>query len=215
MVRTPRPHAGEAGFTLVEVAVAALLLVIGVLAVVTISQVAIANGNVTKARDGANSLAREILEDARSVPYPKLDAATLTSQLQSQNGLPDADGAAGWQVKRNSVVYTIVPTVCTYDDIKDGLGRHDSTYCSDTASGTADTNPDDYRRVRVDLSWKVGNRTYSISQMSLVNNPGSAFAPSVTALTQNGSSTSPIYICTKTTSLAFSATTNYTPLDMN
>lgn len=220
-MRVQATTGSEEGFTLVEVAVAALVLVVGVLAVVTLAQVAIRMGNVTKARDGANALAREALEDARSVPYPDLSAATLTSTLQNQGGLVDDSAAAGWQVKRNNVVYTLAPSVCTYDDGRDGGGVHDGTYCSDsTPAGTADVNPDDYRRVQLDLSWTLGGRSYAIRQTALINNPGSAFAPSVKTLSlttpspPGPTSASPAYVCTNSATAGFSATTNYKPTSM-
>ena len=130
-------------------------------------------------RDGATSLARELIEASRAVPYPDLQATTVAGQLQAQPGLGDATAAARWHVVRRNIEYTVTSTLCSVDAGKDGYGDHGGdSFCSDsTTTGTADTNPDDYKRVAVDVSWSSNGRTVNVRQEAVINDPGSAFAP--------------------------------------
>ena len=137
-------------------------------------------------RDGALSLAREVTEAARAVPYPDISQTNVLAQLQAQPGLDDIGGGAGYQVQRRGITYTITPTVCSVDGGTDGYGDHSGgTFCADSATtGTADTDPDDYKRFTVDVtSQRAGEDPVTIQQEAVLNDPGSAFAPSVTAMT--------------------------------
>jgi hypothetical protein len=71
------------------------------------------------------------------------------------------------------------------DDAKDGGGPRPSglSFCTDSVTaGTADKNPEDYRRVSVDIRWKRNGYTSKVVQSGLVNNPGSATGPAVRTL---------------------------------
>src|SRR5215218_9798650 len=83
---TPRLR-HERGYTLVEVVVAVAILLSGVLGILTLLNTANGATHNTKVRDGATSLARELIEAARAVPYPDLRATTVAGQLQAQPGL--------------------------------------------------------------------------------------------------------------------------------
>ena len=199
---------GERGMTLVEVMVAAMVLVIGVLGVLTMLDTANKTSARTKAREGAVNLAREAVEAVRAVPYPDLVPAQVADELQAQPGLADASTDAGWQIRRRNVLYTVTASVCSVDDSSagDGYGAHAGVvFCTDSATeGTADTNPDDYKRVKIDVSWKNGSATLNARQEAVINNPGSAFAPAVKTLVP--SATSPI--TTSTNSITFTVTTS-------
>ncbi|HEX6388349.1 MAG TPA: Ig-like domain-containing protein, partial [Solirubrobacteraceae bacterium] len=75
-------------------------------------------------------------------------------------------------------------SVCAVDDPSDGRGPHDTgVYCANSATaGTNDRNPDDYKRVTVDLTWKTHRRVERSHQVTVVNHPGSAGGPAVTEL---------------------------------
>lgn len=177
----------EDGFTLIEVMVAATLLVVGVLGVLTLLDGANSASARTKAREGATNLAREAIEAARAVPYPELTPTRIEDEIKAQPGLEDDSTDAGWNVRRRGIVYTLVPNVCSVDDgtvASDGFGNHaGGSYCPDsTTTGTADNNPEDYKRVWIDVTWKSGSKTLSARQQGVINNPGSAFAPAVRTL---------------------------------
>jgi prepilin-type N-terminal cleavage/methylation domain-containing protein len=189
----------ESGFTLVEVMVAIVVLLIGVLGAVTMIDGANAQTSRTKAREGGTALARTVLEVARGVPYTDLTSERVLAELQARGtGYSDADVTApGHQVASRGFLYTVAPTVCSMDDPKDSLGGHDEvgvTFCADTdqmvgSPASVDRNPDDYRRVDVDLSWRAGTGPVdSTRQTGIVTNPVGGLGPTVTSLTQTSPS---------------------------
>ena len=202
---------GEQGFTLVEVMVAATLLVVGVLGVLSMVDGANKASARTKAREGATNLAREAIEAARAVPYPDVTPSRLESEIAAQPGLADSSSDAGWNVTRRGITYTLVPTVCSVDDgtvATDGYGNHSGgSFCADsTTQGTADSNPEDYKRVAINVTWQDRNETRTARQQGVINNPGSAFAPAVKTLTSTPAGatiTNP-----SVASIAFAATTS-------
>ena len=113
---------------------------------------------VDRQREGATSLAREITEGARSVPFDALvSTASLNGQLQGMPGLEDDSAGGGpYTVMRRGTALTLVTAVCTVDNVKDGGGPRPSGvgFCPDsTTAGTADANPEDYRRVTATVTW--------------------------------------------------------------
>ncbi len=218
--------AGDRGFTLVEVMVAVALLIIGVLGTITMVTGANAQTAVTKSREGAVNLAREVIDAARGVDYNNdLTPSGIAPALQSQPGLADADaGTAGWQINRRGVTYTITSLpVCMIDAAADGYGAHPTSsdpaapaYCAGQTTGTKDPNPDDFRRMDVNIAWKVGARTYSLRDTTLIINPSGGVGPTVKSLCQATTATdvscpgTPIGATTNqgTTSLSFLALTS-------
>jgi prepilin-type N-terminal cleavage/methylation domain-containing protein len=199
------------GYTLVELLVAATVLLVGVLGAVKMIDGANARGLSTRAREGATNLQRELAERARSISYPGITPQGLVPALEAMPGLEDQSAAAGWQVIRRGVAYTIETSVCTRDDSKDGFGAHDTgSYCAGSQTGTTDRAPDDYRLVTFDVTWTDGKVEGKAHEQALINNPGNAVGPAVTALTTSGASND-VVSSTSTTSLAFTVTTSVTP----
>ena len=214
MSSSPPSPRDEHGFTLVEVVVAATLLVVGVLGVLTMLDGANRATVRTKAREAGINLAREAIEAARAVPYPELVPAQIGPELQAQPGLADVSADAGWQVRRRNIVYTITSSVCSVDDGNlDDYGDHvGGFFCTDSATtGTDDTNPDDYKRVAVDITWLDGADTRTARQEAVINNPGSAFAPAIKTLAPTAPTTATTISATATTSITFTATTTSRP----
>jgi Tfp pilus assembly protein PilV len=217
--RALRRRAGdEAGFTLVELMVAATVLVVGVLGVLTLITGANAATASTRARENAVGLGREVLEAARGVGYDDLSTTALTTTLKTQPKLGDADSSrSGWQVTRGTRTFTVTVTACAVDDgTADGFGAHSSAvpYCSDsTTAGTADANPDDYRRVTIDVTWRIAGKTGKVRQEATINNPGSAYASAVRSLVPSTPALSPPYLVSSplTTSIVFTAQTTGIP----
>jgi prepilin-type N-terminal cleavage/methylation domain-containing protein len=185
-----RPSArSQRGFTLVEVMVAIFVLLVGVLGVVSMVDGANAVTSKTRAREGGTNIARSIIEISRSVRYRDLTADTLLAELDTRAGLGDVDTGAGYDIRARAVDYATTVTVCSLDDPQDGLGNHNGpvAYCSDSnvlAAGApaTDRNPDDYKRVRVTLSWTTRQTGQSITQTSSIINPVGGLGPSVTGL---------------------------------
>lgn len=178
-------RAGERGFTIVEVLVAALILVVGVTGTLTMVNTANEQSVVDQGREAGTNLARDLIEAAGNVSYDQLAAGTITSALQAEPGLGSAGGS--WTIVRRGVTYTVTSTACTVDDRVDGFGtaqKKASGFCSDSqqadSTGKPDLNPDDMRRVSVTLQWTQKGETRSLTQAGVVANPGNAAGPQVT-----------------------------------
>jgi Tfp pilus assembly protein PilV len=210
--------ANDRGFTLVEVVVAATILMVGVLGVLTLLDAANRATTRTKTREAATNLAREAIEAGRAVPYPDLIPSSLAAQLQAQPGLADALPGAAWEIKRRGITYTVSATVCSVDEGgagADGYGDHTGGFfCADsTTTGIPgvdpfDTNPDDYKRLAISVSWKQGSRTQSVKQEAVINNPGSAFAPAVKTLSASPAPPITTPASPTTNAIGFTATTS-------
>jgi Tfp pilus assembly protein PilE len=221
----------EAGFTLVEVMIAALVLVVGVLGTLALVDGANRATSETKRREGGTSLARELLERAHAVPYSLLTPTTLEPQLKAQSGLEDElSQTGGWQIRRRGVTYTITTSVCSYDAAPDGVGPHDGSYCGDSPGGgsgagatvldfgasTAGLNvdgslslgggtPEDLKRVVVDVTWGT-NKT--VRQTALIANPGGSAGPGISLFAAVGISNP---VVTSVSQVVFNLTTLSTP----
>jgi prepilin-type N-terminal cleavage/methylation domain-containing protein len=191
MVHRHSTLAGDRGFTLVEVMVAVTLLVVGALGTITMVTGANTQTVVTKDREGAVNLEREIIDAARGVDYDSLTQGGVVPALQAQPGLSDSDDTvAGWQVSRRSEVYTVSSMpICVVDGQADGYGAHPTPsdpaapgYCSGQTAGTADANPDDFRRMDVTITWSVAGRDYSLRDTTLIINPSGGIGPTVKSL---------------------------------
>jgi type II secretory pathway pseudopilin PulG len=217
MQRPHLPHlADETGQTLVELMIAAVVLVIGVLGTLTLLNGANAATSEARAREGATNLAREVVEAARGVSYEDLSSGTVVARLQAEPSLSDSGAAEGWQVSRRGRRYTLTATACVVDEGGgDGFGSHTGLpFCADSAeTGTEDGDPDDYRRIAVEVRWAIGDQAGVVRQEGVINNPGSAYAAAVKtlqpispALGEPFSVTSPV-----TTRIDFRASTTVTP----
>ncbi len=200
--------------TIIEVLVAMTILLVGVMSAVALIDRANAATVKTRAREAATNVARELIEAARGVPYTNLTPATIDGEIQALPGLADDGAPAGWTIRRRGFTYTVTARVCAFDDGRDGGGdKAAGVFCADSVAATnpPDTSPEDYKRVRIDVTWQQGNGTTSVSQTELINNPGSAGGPAVRTLTLNGSAAPPAVTNPATQSLTFQLTTSSTP----
>jgi len=172
----------QRGFTIIEVMVAATLLVIGVLGTMAMVDSSNAQTRLSGGREGATNLAREVVEGARSIGYDELLPASVNPRLQALPGLASLSGTT-WTVKRRGITYTISTSLCSVDDPKDGYGSHaGASYCADSSStGTTDAQAEDFKRLMVDVSWPRNAGTQSLRQVALIDSPASK-GPRVAAL---------------------------------
>jgi hypothetical protein len=120
---------------MVEVMMAAFVLVIGLLG--TVALIDGANGTTlrTKAREQGVSLERELVEAARSIPYNQLTPSSIVGRVQAMPGLGKSGSGAGWTIQRRGFTYQVSLGVCSVDDPNDGIGTEDpATFCP-AASG--------------------------------------------------------------------------------
>jgi type II secretory pathway pseudopilin PulG len=128
----------EQGFSIAEVLIAMVILVVGLLGSATMLSQASDTSTTTQAREQAVALERELVEAARGMPYTELTTPLMVSAVQGTAGLGDADpNAGGWQIKRRGITFTVAMGVCSVDDPQDMLGADDpATFCVD-GTGTA------------------------------------------------------------------------------
>ena len=181
MWSTPSDRRGERGFTLIEVIAATLILLVGILAIITMLNAASRANAVNRQRDTATNMARELVENARSIPYERISEPGVNTALQAIPGLEDGPDS-GYVLTRNGVSYTIEIDVCIMDDPKDGGGPRSATetFCSSSvAAGTEDKNPEDYKRVTATVRWTREGVARRVQQTGIINNPGSANGPAI------------------------------------
>jgi prepilin-type N-terminal cleavage/methylation domain-containing protein len=172
----------EAGFTLVEVLVASIILAVGIFAAFTMLDTAGRTAATNNARTAASNLAREISEYARGTDYDLLQPGTLVSSLRTHARIT---GPSNWKIERRGVTYTVKSSVCTFDDPKDGLAAADPPNpCSPKAAVVAgapvEVNPDDFRRVTLKLTWTDRSGNHGMTQTALVVNPSGGLGPRIT-----------------------------------
>jgi hypothetical protein len=188
--------ARAAGFTIVEVMVAMVVMLVGVLGTVALIDSAAKVGSSSRSREAATNLTREIIEAAREVDYDVLLTGTAPAALQAINGLDDTDAStAGWQIRRRNVTFTVTAASCIYDDPRDGLfgGSLGAGYCSAGSPTTpADSNGDDYRKVTITAQWA----SRKVTLVADVVNPAGGFGPRIKTVTStpaiNSSSIIPV-----------------------
>ncbi|WP_354697461.1 hypothetical protein DSM112329_03091 [Paraconexibacter sp. AEG42_29] len=124
------PTRTDAGFTIVEVMVAMMILLVGVLAMLNFTLSGASSTGKTAAREQGTNVARELIERSRQVPYANVTATTAPAQLRAT--LPDAGALSGssFAVTRRGTTYTVSIAACSIDDPSDGVGVGDATYCA-------------------------------------------------------------------------------------
>jgi prepilin-type N-terminal cleavage/methylation domain-containing protein len=208
----------DSGFTLIEVLVAMIVLLVGVLGTVTVMVAAAHVNNRNRQADAATNLGRDLLEAAHSISYDQLADATVDGALQQLPGLADSTGG-GYDIRRSGVDYGVAVDVCTMDDPADGGGTRvaGTTFCPQSAPvGTADKNPDDYKRVTITISWRPATGApRSVTETGTVDNPGSANGPAIRSITPRGLTAPYVITNAATTSVTVDATTSSKPAAIN
>jgi prepilin-type N-terminal cleavage/methylation domain-containing protein len=205
----------ECGFTLIEVLIATLVLVIGLLGLFATLDVATHTTMRNRQRQAETSLSREVIEDASTLAYGQLTQATLVADLQPMVAGSTISGQ-GLVVSRSIYNFNVSWNVCSLDDPTDGYGNHSSapssggSWCPDVAgNGTADTNPDDQKRLSVTVTPRVGTeptvQLTTLIHSQTINGPAvscvtttSGVCPGTNqTITSSGTSTLTFYVTTK------------------
>jgi Tfp pilus assembly protein PilV len=179
----------QAGMTIVETMVAAVILTAGVLGVFVMVETADKVNEANRGREAATSLSREILEKARTTAFADVgDSNWLDSSLSTLDGgtgnvVSPTVGAARTEVTRRDVEYAVQAETCSVDDSKDGLKTSPGgvTWCADsTGTGAGDSQPEDMKRVGVTTQWTQGAKSYSLYQAATFSSAGSVVGPNLT-----------------------------------
>lgn len=172
----------EDGFTIVEVIVAMVVLLIGMLGVLSLLSGALQATAANNERVGATNLARELVEATRGLDYEDLTSALVVTRLQARDNL---GSGAPWTIERRGVTYTVTTTTCAYDDPADGYSASaPANACNTGNAAGADPNGDDFRRTTFTVSWRdARGPTKSASQSTLVVNPSGGLGPRITCFT--------------------------------
>jgi Tfp pilus assembly protein PilV len=183
----------QAGFTMLETMVAAVILSAGVLGVFVMVETADRVNAQNSARATANSIARELLEDARSKPFATIGAVNwIDPALEGLNGRTGNVTSPGphearVNVKRDEITYAIKVADCTVDEARDGYGGHSvaANWCSDSGTtGAADGQPEDLKRVAVEMTWTAPNgKVEELYQTATFGSGGQVIGPTLTDLT--------------------------------
>jgi prepilin-type N-terminal cleavage/methylation domain-containing protein len=134
--RLPR----EGGFTLIEILVAMVILLVGILGTYALLDAANRQTSANLAREQGNSLAQAVLERARAIPYDGLTADRAPVEQIARRFAADAPpDASTFSLTRRGVHYTVEPSVCEIDDDADGVGIRDpATFCAVGPDGPQD-----------------------------------------------------------------------------
>jgi hypothetical protein len=195
---------------MVEVMVAASILMVGVLGTLTLFDAVSKRTRTAANRQAGMGLVRDIVEAARQLPFRQVTSTSIVSRLQQNANLRGNASTTKWQIERGNATFTVKATVCGIDDPADGMGSHaDGGFCPGAkAPGTADANPLDYKVVTATASWSEGKTTKSVSEHALMTS-GGRDRPGVATLTLT-SPLSPDITTPAITSASFTATTTIT-----
>lgn len=177
----------DAGFTLIEALAAAVILIVGLIALLGLLDASVKASAKTRAREGAVGLAREIIEDARTIPYAQIVPESIKEELrkiEAEGEHPLAGASSSpWQIDRRGFVYTLEVEECAVDDPKDGLATthklasEGGTFCEGQENwkeGTIDTEPEDLKHIAAKVSWTFQKHTSTVTQVSTLTAAGQA-----------------------------------------
>lgn len=201
----------EAGFTLIEILVAVFVLVAGLGATFAMLSAASDQTMTNRQRQAETNLAREVVEDARSLPYTDLNTAALAGDLQP---LVTGSTVSGTNlvVTRSIYSFTVTITACSLNDPARGAGNYSNppasggSWCPDIgSSGSTNPDPDDLKRVAVVVT-PTGKSRPSVQQTVLIYQKPTN-GPAVSCLSTTSSCPGSNQTETSGSSLTFNVTT--------
>ena len=177
-----RRLACDRGFSIVELLVASVVLIVGMLGVLVLLTGAVGMTATNSERVGATNLGRELVEATRSLDYADMTGVRVQARLQAR-GL---GSGSPWVIQRRSARYTVSAVSCTFDSPTDGLAAAPPDgVCLPRPAGTVgDANGDDFRRTTFSISWAGGGASSRpVSQTTLVVNPSGGLGPRIVGAT--------------------------------
>ncbi len=136
-----------AGFTLIEVVVAAMLILVAFVGLYQLFQISARYVVTAKAREAALSLAQERMEQLRALSY---------SAVGTVGGTPSGSIPQSEIVALDTTTFLRATTIVYVDDPADGTGG------SDVDAG----GPNDYKKAQVSVSFPTENGTTTVTLVS-------------------------------------------------
>lgn len=184
----------QRGFTIVEVMVAVVILMTGILGTLAMLDTANQRTRTADDRQKATSVAREVVEAAKGIPYRQVSPATIVDRLRADESIAGSSGSP-WRIERQGTPYTVQAEVCWIDEPADELGSHAAGgFCSGSgAGGSGDVTPIDFKRVTVTVSWENGSGKGSVRQSTMIaGTTGGTDAPAIQSVRLTNPIASPI-----------------------
>jgi Tfp pilus assembly protein PilV len=149
--------AEQQGFTILEALAAALVLAVGLLGALMMLVISDHASQDVRAREAAVTLARQITESAREIPYSQINGSTIVGQLQAMPGLANQSSGSTWTISRSRVSYTVTVTVPpAIVDPKDTTGV-----------------PDDIKQVTANVSWTTfQGKSHTVTETTTLTRAG-------------------------------------------
>jgi prepilin-type N-terminal cleavage/methylation domain-containing protein len=174
----------QAGFSLVEVLAAMLILALAAGAAFTLIDSANRSVSSNNARIAATNLQRELAEYARGTDYDLLQPSQAVPALRKHGAIQGTLAGSVWKIERRGVTYSVSTDVCTFDDPKDGLAATPPANACPAAAAVAgaptEVNPDDFRKITFAMTWTARGRSGKATQSTLIVNPAGALGPRIT-----------------------------------
>jgi type II secretory pathway pseudopilin PulG len=174
----------QSGFSLVELMIAALILMVGAGAAFGLIDSANRSVSANGARVGGTNLGRELAEYARTTDYDLLQPGQVVPALRKHAPIAGTLSGGEWTIERRGVTYIVATSVCTFDDPKDGLAATPPPNAcpqpAPVAGAPTEINPDDFRRVTFAMTWEARGTSGKYSHSTMVVNPAGGLGPRIT-----------------------------------
>jgi len=224
-----RKGSGEAGFTIIEVMVAMVILIIGALGTVILVEGGMSSTASTAAREQGTNLARDLVERSRQFSFASMTTAAAPATASApatpgaptvlRNALPASDNATAvtgtaplskFEITRRGTTYTVTVFACSVDDPTDGIGVGDATFCAGSNGVVAPGTPAPGVAASINVLGLGIPLAFGGSLLQTVCNatgPGNPITPAVSSLV---SKIAPISVCptpvSGTSNVAYDAT---------
>lgn len=168
----------EAGISIVEILIATFILFFVITAVMGLLTMSFVMSTGARRQSSATAMANRQIESIRALPYASIGVS---------GGDPNGTLAASETTTSAGIVYTITRSITWVDDVADN---------SPETPGGADSNRNDYKDVRVTLSWlnPTTGTTAQVSVSTSIREPWvDTNAPTVDFTANNVPSNSIVY----------------------
>jgi len=150
MINTPSKAKGRGGFTLIEAMVAAAVLSVGILAALDMVAVSLAAKMKSKDMVIANSLAKQVMEDAKNVGYSK------AADNMKLHNVTNTDGTVIYSYAA-PVSVTLLPNLVRTQVVTAVNKQYTITLTENEGVPVADL-----AKVVVKVTWRVSNIEHSV-----------------------------------------------------